>query len=68
MPAGTAALAVDAPYRAFAHALTLFYPGSGTPKGAMASAGDPPIHPSAAIEEDVHIEPGAIVGREAQIG
>jgi len=68
VPAGTAALAVDAPYRAFAQALTLFYPGSGTPKGAMASAGDPPIHPSAAIEEDVHIEPGAIVGREAQIG
>jgi UDP-3-O-[3-hydroxymyristoyl] glucosamine N-acyltransferase len=26
------------------------------------------VHPSAVIEEDVRIEPGAIVGREAQIG
>jgi UDP-3-O-[3-hydroxymyristoyl] glucosamine N-acyltransferase len=34
----------------------------------MASAGDPPIHPTAVIEEDVCIEPGAVVGREAQIG
>jgi UDP-3-O-[3-hydroxymyristoyl] glucosamine N-acyltransferase len=68
VPSGTAALVVDAPYRAFAQALTLFYPDSGTPKAAMASAGDPPIHPSATIEEDVRIEPGAIVGREAEIG
>ncbi len=68
VPEGTAALVVDAPYRAFAHALALFYPDSLNPKAAMTAAGDPPIHPSATIEEDVRIEPGAIVGRGAQIG
>ncbi len=68
VPDGTAALLVDAPYRAFAQALALFYPNSLTPKAAMTAAGDPPIHPGAAIEDDVRIEPGAVVGREAQIG
>ena len=38
------------------------------PKTAMTAAGDPPVHPSAVIEEDVRIEPGAVVAREAQIG
>jgi UDP-3-O-[3-hydroxymyristoyl] glucosamine N-acyltransferase len=68
VPQGTAALLVDAPYRAFAQALALFYPDSLTPKAAMGVAGDPPIHPSATIEEDVRIEPGSIIGREARIG
>ncbi|HEY7552224.1 MAG TPA: UDP-3-O-(3-hydroxymyristoyl)glucosamine N-acyltransferase [Hyphomicrobiaceae bacterium] len=68
VPKATAALAVDAPYRAFARALALFYPDSGTPKAAMSALGDPPVHPSAVIEEDVRIEPGAVIGREAQIG
>jgi UDP-3-O-[3-hydroxymyristoyl] glucosamine N-acyltransferase len=68
VPRHTAALVVEAPYRAFASALTLFYPDSLTPKAALSSAGDPPIHPTAVIEEGVRIEPGAIVGREAQIG
>ena len=68
VPGGTAALVVEAPYRAFARALALFYPDSLTPKAAMAVAGDPAVHPSATIEENVRIEPGAIVGREAQVG
>jgi len=34
----------------------------------MARVGDPPIHPTARIEEGVKIETGAIIGREAQIG
>jgi UDP-3-O-[3-hydroxymyristoyl] glucosamine N-acyltransferase len=68
VPDGTAALVVDSPYRAFAQALTLFYPDSLTPKAAMTTASDLPIHPSARIEEDVRIEPGAVVGREARIG
>jgi UDP-3-O-[3-hydroxymyristoyl] glucosamine N-acyltransferase len=67
-PEGTAVLVVDAPYRAFAQALTLFYPDSLTPKAAMTTAGDPPIHPSALVEDEVRIEPGAVVGREARIG
>ena len=38
------------------------------PKAAMAQAGDPPIHPTARLEEGVMVEPGAVIGREAQIG
>ena len=34
----------------------------------MAASGDPPIHPTARLEEGVRVEPGAVVGREAQIG
>jgi UDP-3-O-[3-hydroxymyristoyl] glucosamine N-acyltransferase len=68
VPEGTVALLVEAPYHAFAHALTLFYPDALTPKAALGSAGDPPVHPSARLEADVRIEPGAIVGREARIG
>jgi UDP-3-O-[3-hydroxymyristoyl] glucosamine N-acyltransferase len=68
MPRGTAGLTVAEPYRAFAKALALFYPEAMTPKTAMTAAGDPPVHPSAVIEENVRIEPGAVIGREAQIG
>jgi UDP-3-O-[3-hydroxymyristoyl] glucosamine N-acyltransferase len=68
VPAATCALVVPAPYRAFAQALQLLYPDAMTSKAAMAEAGAPPIHPTARLEEDVIVEPGAIVGREAQIG
>jgi UDP-3-O-[3-hydroxymyristoyl] glucosamine N-acyltransferase len=34
----------------------------------MVEPGAPPVHPSALIEEDVRIEPGAVIGREAQVG
>jgi UDP-3-O-[3-hydroxymyristoyl] glucosamine N-acyltransferase len=68
VPKATAALVVDMPYRAFAQALALFYPDAVTPKAAMSALGDPPVHPSAVLEEGVRIEPGAVVGREAQIG
>jgi UDP-3-O-[3-hydroxymyristoyl] glucosamine N-acyltransferase len=68
VPKGTAALVVEAPYHAFAHALGLFYPDALTPKAAQGSVGDPPVHPSARLEDDVRIEQGAIVGREACIG
>jgi UDP-3-O-[3-hydroxymyristoyl] glucosamine N-acyltransferase len=68
VPRGTAALLVEAPYRAFARALALFYPDALTPKAALGSVGDPPVHPSARLEADVRVEPGAIVGREARIG
>jgi UDP-3-O-[3-hydroxymyristoyl] glucosamine N-acyltransferase len=68
VPKATAALAVEAPYHAFARALALFYPDALFPKAALGSTGDPPVHPSARLEANVRIEPGAIVGREAQIG
>ncbi len=68
VPAGTAVLVTDTPYRAFARALQRFYPDALRPKAAMAASGDPPIHPTARLEEDVRIEPTAVIGREAQIG
>ena len=68
VPAGTAALHVEAPYHAFARALALFYPDAMTPKAALGGTGDPAVHPSAKLEADVRVEPGAIVGREARIG
>jgi UDP-3-O-[3-hydroxymyristoyl] glucosamine N-acyltransferase len=68
LPQGAAALVMAAPYRGFALALQAFYPDAMFPKAAAAKAGEPPVHPSARLEEDVTIEPGAVVGREAQIG
>jgi len=68
VPRGTAACVVPAPYRAFAMALQHFYPEAMFSKTSMGAAGDPLVHPTAALEDGVRIEPGAIVGREAQIG
>lgn len=68
VPRGVAAVVVPAPYRAFAQALHIFYPEAHHSKVAVAEAGDPPVHPTARIEEGAKIEPGAIVGREAQVG
>jgi len=68
VPQATAALVMPAPYRGFALALQLFYPDAAFPKTALSAAGDPAVHPTARIEEGVRIEPGAVVGREAQIG
>ncbi len=68
VPESTAALVMAAPYRGFALALQAFYPDAMFPKAAAANTGEPAVHPSARLEEDVRIEPGAVVGREAQIG
>ena len=68
VPAGVAALVTAQPYRGFALALQHFYPDAMVPKAAMAELGEPPVHPSAKLEEEVTVEPGAVIGREAQIG
>lgn len=68
VPKGTAVLLSEAPYRAFALALYNFYPEALTPKAAMAASGEPALHPTAKVEEGAMIEPGAVIGREAQIG
>ena len=68
VPAGVAALLMAQPYRGFALALQHFYPEAMLPKTAMACLGEPPIHPTARLAEDVTVEPGAVIGREAQIG
>jgi UDP-3-O-[3-hydroxymyristoyl] glucosamine N-acyltransferase len=68
VPERTAALVLPQPYRGFALALQLLYPDAMRSKTAMAQAGEAPIHPSARLEENVRVEPGAIIGREAQVG
>jgi UDP-3-O-[3-hydroxymyristoyl] glucosamine N-acyltransferase len=68
VPKHTAVVLVDAPYRAFALALQHFYPDALQPKGALTPADGPAVHPTARVEEDVRIEPGAVIGREAQVG
>ncbi len=68
VPAGSIALVTRQPYRAFALALQAFYPGAMRPRIAEAEPGAPLIHPTARIEEGAIIEPGAVIGREAQIG
>jgi len=67
VPQGTVALPTPEPYRGFALALKLFYRDALQPKVA-GSGSRPEIDPTAALEEGVTIEPGAIVGPEARIG
>ena len=68
VPAGVAALVMKQPYRGFAQALAIFYPGSLTSRVAEADQGTAQIHPAARLEEGVVVEPGAIIGKEAWIG
>jgi UDP-3-O-[3-hydroxymyristoyl] glucosamine N-acyltransferase len=68
VPRATSILLSETPYRAFALALQHFYPGAMTPKAALAASGEPLVHPTARLEEGVVVEPGAVIGREAQIG
>lgn len=70
LPEGTAGLVMPEPYRGFAKAILLFYPGSPrsrTVGAADANAGSL-VHPSARLEPNAIVEPGAVVGPEAQIG
>jgi len=69
-PAGTACLVTPEPYRAFARALVLFYPDALRSKAAVAGGFDrsSSIHPTAALEADVTVEPGAVIGPEVRIG
>ncbi len=70
LPPAVLALVTDQPYRAFAKALFLFYPQAGWPlvTGPASAPIGGPIHPTARIEDGVVIEPGAVVGAEAEIG
>lgn len=69
LPGGTVAVITKAPYRAFALVLQLFYPDAMTSKAAdFAAHSAVLVHPSAKIDAEAVIEPGAVVGREARIG
>ncbi|MDJ0512944.1 MAG: UDP-3-O-(3-hydroxymyristoyl)glucosamine N-acyltransferase [Methyloceanibacter sp.] len=71
LPSGTAALTMREPYRGFASAIALFYPESlrsktaGPAEDATGAVG---VHPSAVLETNVTVEPGAIVGPEVHVG
>lgn len=66
LPKSTAGLITPQPYHGFARSLVLFYPQSLHPMAARPEA--PPVDPTAKLEEGVLIEPGAVIGAEAQIG
>lgn len=68
LPRRTCAVLTEVPYRAFALALQHFYPDAMSPKAAMAGTDEPAVHPTARLEENVRVEPGAVIGREAMIG
>lgn len=71
VPAGTFALVVADPYRAYAAVLTKLYPESLRPGSSFGATGQSPgsyVHPSARLEDGVVIDPGAIVGPGAEIG
>lgn len=68
VPQHTTALLTDTPYRGFALALQFFYPDAMRSKTAMAETSAPGIHPTAQLEDGVQVEPGAVIGREAQVG
>ena len=71
LPKGTAGLVMPEPYRGFAKAIALFYPGSLRPRTAGTGATgtvSPNINPTALLEKDVTVEPGAVVGAEVHIG
>lgn len=68
VPGGTIALVAPDPYRAFALALSRFYPAAMRPR-SLEMGGEPgPIHSTARLEDGVTVEPGASIGREARIG
>jgi len=67
-PPRTAALLSDQPYRAFARALTLFYPYAMQSGSSLPEPGADNVHQTAVLEPGVRIEPGAVVGPEAHVG
>ena len=69
-PEEASLLVSDDPYRAFALALALFYPEARRSRivGSEGWNGETGVHPSAELEDDVRVEPGAVVGMEARIG
>jgi len=70
LAAGTVALIVKAPYRAFVAASRAMFPQALRPS-SLATAGSVEgahIDKSARLEPDVTVEPGAVVGPQAEIG
>lgn len=70
-PEAVSLLLSDDPYRAFAEAAHLFYPGAATALTLTPSSAEGPSHaidPSAKLGAGVVIESGAVIGAKAEIG
>jgi len=69
-PEGTNVLISDQPYRSFALALTMFYPGALRPctMGPRGEDFTNGVHATAKLEPGVILEPGITVGPEVKIG
>ena len=71
VPAGTVALVVPEPYRAYAAILTKLYPDALRPGSGFGATGQSPgsyVHPTARLEDGVLVDPGAVIGPGAEIG
>lgn len=71
VPAGTVALVLRDPYRAYAELLARLHPDAMRPGSLFGAVGAAPgahIHPEARLEPGVHVDPGAVIGPGAEIG
>jgi UDP-3-O-[3-hydroxymyristoyl] glucosamine N-acyltransferase len=71
MPAGTTALVVREPYRAFVAVARTMFPDALRPSSMFGGTGVVPnatVHPSARVENDVAVDPSAVIGPNAEIG
>jgi len=71
VPATTIALVSREPYRAFAQVLGKLYPSALRPTSSFGVRGVSPgvsVHPTARLEKDVTVDPGAVIGPGAEIG
>ena len=72
VPSHVGVLETEEPYRAYSLYLAKAYPTALRPAGAYGSAPGGPlqgiVHPEAILEDDVRVEPGAVIGARAEIG
>jgi UDP-3-O-[3-hydroxymyristoyl] glucosamine N-acyltransferase len=71
VPENVGVLETDDPYRAYGLYLARAYPRALRPDGAYTADGEGvqgTVHPDAQLEEEVRVEPGAVIGARAEIG
>jgi UDP-3-O-[3-hydroxymyristoyl] glucosamine N-acyltransferase len=70
-PAGSVALVVRDPHRAYARCLAEMSPSAMRPRSLFEAQGVGPgafVHPTARLEQGVTVDPGAVIGPRAEIG
>ena len=70
-PAHVAVLRVREPYRAFITVARKLFPSMLRPTSVFATTGIAPgatIHPSARLEAEVTVDPGVVIGPQAEVG